>query len=58
MLDVEGDAKELLLLLVALPLWSAEESDVADDRGTEKGAEEGAACDKEAGTQAGAEVGA
>ena len=52
MLDVEGDAKELLLLLVALPLWSAEESDVEDDRGTEKGA----VSDKEEGTQAGAEV--
>lgn len=57
MLDVEGDAKELLLL-VALPLGSAEESDVADDRGTEEGAEEGAVSDKEEGTQAGAEVGA
>ena len=57
MLDVEVDAKELLLL-VALPLGSAEESDVADDRGTEKGAKEGAVSDKEEGTQAGAEVGA
>ena len=50
MLDVEGDAKELLLLLVALPLGTAEESEVEDDRGTAKGA----ISDREVGTQAGA----
>ena len=54
LLDEEGDAKELLPLLVALLFGSAEVSDVVDDEGAMKGA----ATDKGTGMEAGAEVAA